>query len=109
MRLIDADTLKGKVLEWMPSDPCGIEEKEFPFETDIVASLMIEIEEAPTIEPKQGEWIEDYNNTYSRCRMKCSACGKFSGIGGIKSNQRKPYCPNCGARMKGIDDETDCR
>ena len=51
--------------------------------------------------PKQGEWIEDYNNTYSRCRMKCSACGKFSGIGGIKSNQRKPYCPNCGAKMKG--------
>ena len=46
-----------------------------------------------------GEWIEDYNNTYRRCRMKCSVCGEFSGIGGIKSNQRKPFCPNCGARM----------
>lgn len=52
-----------------------------------------------------GEWIEDYNNTYGRCRMKCSVCGKFSGIGGVKSNQRKPFCPNCGARMKGINDE----
>lgn len=50
--------------------------------------------------PKQGEWIEDYNNTYMRCRMKCSVCGMFSGIGGIKSNQRKPFCPNCGAKMK---------
>lgn len=39
----------------MPSDPCGIEEKEFPFETDIVVSLMMEIEEAPTIE--QPTWI----------------------------------------------------
>ena len=50
-------------------------------------------------EPKHAHWIADYNNTYSRCRMKCSACRKFSGIGGIKSNQKKPYCPNCGAKM----------
>lgn len=56
MRTIDADALKSKVLEWMPSDPCGIEEKEFPFETDIVASLMMEIEEAPTIEP-EPHWV----------------------------------------------------
>lgn len=54
MRPIDADTLKKEVLKWLPSDPCGIEEKEIPFETDIVVSLLMEIEEAPTIE---GEWI----------------------------------------------------
>lgn len=54
MRLIDADRLKKEVLKWLPSDPCGIEEKEIPFETDIVISLLMEIEEAPTIE---GEWI----------------------------------------------------
>ena len=54
MRLIDADKLKEEVLKWLPSDPCGIEEKEIPFETDIVVSLLMEIEEAPTIE---GEWI----------------------------------------------------
>ena len=59
----------------------------------------------PSADRPKGEWIEDYNNTYSRRRMKCSVCGKFSGIGGIKSNQLKPYCPNCGARMKGADDE----
>lgn len=53
MRLIDADRLKEKVLEWLPSDPCGIEEKEHPIETDIVVSLMMEIEEAPTV----SEWI----------------------------------------------------
>lgn len=56
MRTIDADALKSKVLKWMPSDPCGIEKKEFPFEADIVASLMMEIEEAPTIEP-EPHWI----------------------------------------------------
>ena len=56
MRAIDADALKDKVLEWMPSDPCEIRERESPFEADIVASLMMEIEEAPTIEP-EPHWI----------------------------------------------------
>jgi hypothetical protein len=50
MRLIDADELKKEVLKWMPSDPCGIEEKEHPFETNIVVSLMMEIEDAPSID-----------------------------------------------------------
>lgn len=57
MRPIDGDKLKEEVLKWLPSDPCGIEEKEIPFETDICVSMLMEIEEAPTIEPKQGEWI----------------------------------------------------
>ena len=56
MRAIDADALKRKVVEWMPCDLCGIEEREFSFEADIVVSLMMEIEEAPTIEP-EPHWI----------------------------------------------------
>ena len=48
MRLIDADELMEKVKKWLPPDPCGREEKEFPFETDICASMLMEIEEAPT-------------------------------------------------------------
>lgn len=56
MRLIDADALKRKVIEWMPCDLCGIGEREPPFEADIVVSLMMEIEEAPTIEP-EPHWI----------------------------------------------------
>jgi hypothetical protein len=57
------------------------------------------INQIPFADRPQGRWVEDYNNTYSRRRMKCSVCGKFSGIGGIKSNQLKPFCPNCGAKM----------
>lgn len=56
MRLIDADELRKNVLEWMPSDPCGKEEKEFPFETDICVSMIMEIDETPTIVPEQ-KWI----------------------------------------------------
>ena len=65
--------------------------KHFTTFTDIQTQIILDIiDNAPTVEQKQGEWIEDYNNTYMRCRMKCSVCGMFSGIGGIKSNQRKP-------------------
>ena len=48
-RLIDGKELRNKVLKWLPLDPCGVEEKEFPFETDICVSTLMEIDEAPTI------------------------------------------------------------
>lgn len=50
---------------------------------------------------KQGEWVDKPTGAYGRMQSWCSACGKHSGIGGIKSNRHKPYCPNCGAKMKG--------
>ena len=49
MRLVDADKLMEKVKKWLPPDPCGREEKEYPFETDICVSMLMEIEEAPTV------------------------------------------------------------
>jgi hypothetical protein len=104
MRLIDADRLKGKVLEWMPSDPCGIEEKEFPFETDIAVSLMMEIEEAPTIEPERqkGEWI----GADSQCGIGCPFCGTpvddfCHSIDYIDLDYKPNFCPNCGADLRG--------
>ena len=55
-RLIDADELKKCVLKWLPKDPCGRQEKEMPFETDICVSMLMEIEEQPTIQSEQ-HWI----------------------------------------------------
>lgn len=54
----------------------------------------------PLREVKEGEWIFKYEGTYNSRRAYCSVCGNRSGIGGIKENQMKPYCPNCGAKMK---------
>ena len=124
MRLIDADALERKVLEWMPSDPCGIEEKEIPFETDIVVSLMMEIEEVPTIElveildviteylkstrseednsptihteNKKGRWIAD---------RYCSECEWDKKDAELVCNIPTNYCPNCGAKIKGENNE----
>lgn len=56
MRIIDADKLKKCVLKWLPKDPCGREEKEMPFETDICVSMLMEIEEQPTIQ-LEPRWI----------------------------------------------------
>ena len=67
------------------------------------------IDDAPTIEPKRGKWIDkgwkgDWQfetDGRGNCwyEYECSECG-FRNKGG-KSN----FCPNCGADMRGKDDE----
>lgn len=52
-----------------------------------------------------GRWIIKHDGPYGRRRCYCSACREHSGIGGIASNQKKPFCPNCGARMDGGEED----
>lgn len=62
------------------------------------------IEKIPTAdvqEVRHGYWTIRYEGTYTRAKCYCSVCGKPNGIGGIIENQKKPYCPNCGAKMDG--------
>lgn len=47
------------------------------------------------IEPKRGEWISLHNG-----KWKCSEC-EIEVLIYAKGN----FCPNCGARMKGADNE----
>ena len=54
-RLIDGKELKENIIKWLPPDPCGVEEKEFPFETDICVSTLMEIDEAPIIFEEKEE------------------------------------------------------
>ena len=104
MRLIDADALIAYWEEKVTFGECAKWEAQQIIDAIEYAPPRVYVDAVSVV---HGEWIEDYNNTYSRRRMKCSVCGKFSGIGGIKSNQLKPYCPNCGARMKTEDNERD--
>lgn len=65
----------------------------------IIGLLILIFNSIPIVEPKQGEWI-DYNpNEPLDPRETCSVCGNTEAL--HKGN----YCPNCGARMKGINDE----
>ena len=63
------------------------------------------IKELPTIqpEPKEGHWKKDESDdcpiVFQQFRI-CSVCGT------IEMSETN-YCPNCGAKMKGVRNETD--
>ncbi len=61
----------------------------------------------------EGEWKDRYENKYANHYYECSVCGKsalytikVTNLGNQYPDQvLSEYCPNCGARMKGADDE----
>lgn len=63
------------------------------------------IDNAPTISPKQGEWIEKVETKQlghgwlTTHEIVCSVCGG-SGENDENIPQCWKFCPNCGARMK---------
>ncbi len=60
------------------------------------------------IEPKRGEW-KPFDLTWGRSIWYCTACEESTEVP-CDIWEHKPiykYCPNCGARMKGADDEID--
>ena len=57
----------------------------------------------PSADRPQGEWIfrKEFVEDTPFMGYRCSNCNYWQGMGAWN------YCPNCGARMKGADDETD--
>ena len=52
------------------------------------------------MEPKHGEWIfQECNDEFYGRAYECSICGVA-----VVGNHHN-FCPNCGCRMKGADDE----
>jgi hypothetical protein len=65
------------------------------------------LEHMPSADRPQGEWIfkPTFPNDKSEFPMGslvCSVCGSHHS-----NSTPCNYCDNCGARMKGADDETD--
>ena len=99
-RYIDADELK----------------KVFSDGYEAFAETLCEIVDAqPTadvVEVKHGEWIER-NVTQDRRdakipewqSAKCSVCGKYHTTPYMYYFTNYDYCPNCGADMRGDEDE----
>ena len=54
-------------------------------------------------EPKCGEWIAKTENCHSH--WVCSKCGAWALLEYNEQMCLSNFCPNCGARMKGADDE----
>lgn len=92
------------------SEECQKAFEEFGGESGIYADAYNDLAEdfhsipaadvAPVV---HGKWIVRFDGPYNRRRCYCSHCGKHNGVGGIAQNQEKPYCPNCGAKMDGGD------
>ena len=77
-----------------------------PFGNPTLVEIKDCIEALPSAQPrKTGKWIKLYAGNY-----KCSVCGDWWGNDNNEMVEDFKYCPNCGARMEGDDNETDrCR
>lgn len=108
MRPIDADALKDKlqqhhdfyVMAWGGFGKMPIGEKK---RVDEITNCIAEVVNAPTIEPKQGEWTKTDIATY-----RCSECGKKQIADDVNELN---FCCCCGSRnnvrRKGADDEAN--
>lgn len=92
-RLIDADDTIEEIRE-------RVREGSIMCYADVYRAIH-EQDTIDAVEVVHGRWEFRNDGRYRQTRCYCTACGKHSGIGGIRENQLKPYCPNCGAKMDG--------
>ena len=99
-RYIDADAL---IRRWC-GIKCGCERDECGREIEPCIVVMA-IEEAPTIDRPQGKWIDaEIRHEDGVLPIQvCSECKTFYPLEYTGGGHR--FCPSCGARMKGADDE----
>ena len=51
---------------------------------------------------KTGHWIKHENSKLGKCMQISYECSNCKVWLGCEYFVRKSYCPNCGARMKGV-------
>lgn len=101
MDLIDRQALKAEIKKWLNPLPYITENKMVDLD-DIAVSVIMTIEEAPTVEPKRGEWERhpDFLHISSANVHRCSMC-KERPLYKMGYEVLSAYCPNCGADMRG--------
>ncbi|MBQ1296770.1 MAG: hypothetical protein IIY21_22185 [Clostridiales bacterium] len=64
---------------------------------NVLTEVRDRIEAIPSADRPQGEWIDEHEDGHGSWVGTCNQCGE--------ENHVDNYCPNCGCRMKGADDE----
>ena len=107
MRPIDADALKEYIgavraeFDFFDDD----ERPRYEAHSKAIYLLDLYVDSAPTIDAVSvvyGEWIKRHGT------INCSVCKRSNWSACFEDTVRSfNFCPNCGAKMKGADDETD--
>ena len=91
MRLIDGDAL----IAWI---------KESQHMTSKMRNIICKVETMPSADRPQGEWIKFGLGRGTRI-LFCTNCERRIEVPLSQGDSNYDFCPNCGARMKGADDE----
>ena len=78
---------------------------DIPNRADGVRDAIITISSLPSAEPKKGTWVgkEQFVNSPEFYSWQCSVCGCV--LEDPTLDKPYPFCPNCGADMRGEQDE----
>ena len=63
-----------------------------------------ELEQLPPIQPKRGRWIK-LDMHIGMADHKCTACEQECYVPTCMGEPMYAFCPNCGAKMRGEQDE----
>lgn len=95
MRLIDADRLQTAFL-------ADLDTAMSSYSGDMVQIMLIDIDECPTVDAAlvvHGRWVFDAGFEFCWKCSKCKYPAPFDKF--AKTQEKTPYCPNCGAKMDG--------
>ena len=87
------------LMTYEPKDQYGDLSDPEPYEQAVTMAI-----EALSAEAVQGEW-KPFDLTWGRNVYFCTACKESTEMPTVNGQPNYNYCPNCGARMKGGEDE----
>lgn len=77
----------------------------YPSEYAKLEDALNKIPPADVAPVRHGRWIEPPRLHYGAKQYECSICYSDTFWNKHSITEKYPHCPNCGAKMRGSDDE----